>query len=107
MAENTEVINLKVPDIGRKSVVLGKILTNAQIHVAMDIIRDEEQSGNDRAPQRIADEVIRPILDSINRITGQANDPAYLGYAIAFALRPHLIGAGEDRLDCEDPSICE
>jgi hypothetical protein len=106
MAEQDNVITLKPPD-RRKTVVLGKILTNAQIHVAMDIIRDDEITGNDRAPERIAQEVILPILNSINKITGQENDPAYLGYAIAFALRPHLIRAGEDRLDCEDPSICE
>jgi hypothetical protein len=107
MAEQDNVITLKPPDIGRKSVVLGKILTNAQIHVAMDIIRDEEMTGNDRAPERIAHEVILPILHSINKITGQENDPAYLGYAIAFALRPHLIGAESDAFDCGDPSICE
>ena len=107
MAENEQVIPLRVPQVGRKNVILGKILTNSQIHKALDILRDEELTGNDRSPERMTDEIIRPLIPYINRVTGQENDPDYLGYAIAFALRPHIIGADTDRLDCEDPSICE
>jgi hypothetical protein len=63
-------------------VVLKDFLTDSEI---LECIRLREQHGSD-ATRLIAERIIAPNLERIDRSTGQDNDAMYLAYAVEYAL---------------------
>jgi hypothetical protein len=66
-----------------KTFAIGQILTPAEYKKAADLYRKCAVGSFNRA---CADEIIKPALARINRVTGQENDPSYLAYAVEYAL---------------------
>lgn len=65
-----------------KSITIGDILTNAEIERAMELYR--QYNGTGTFARRVAEEVIRPNMERINRNLGQENDPVFLAYAVEY-----------------------
>jgi hypothetical protein len=95
-----------------KTMKLGDVLTAEELKGAQDLFLEADSTGQSPA-HHIAEKIIKPNIERINRATGQENDPGYLGYAIEFAFRserPQLQSEGHfdaEGFDCEDPTVCE
>lgn len=66
-----------------KALPIGQILTQEEMKEALNLY---EKAENNRFAERCAAEIIRPVIDRINRDSGQENDPVYLAYCIEYAI---------------------
>jgi hypothetical protein len=66
-----------------KTLSIGQILTPAEMTKAIRLYKHCESY---QFAKRCADEIISPVLDRINKISGQENDPKYLAYCIEYAI---------------------
>ena len=66
-----------------KALSVGQILTTKEMKEALKLYKTAE-SG--RFAERCAAEIIRPLIERINKVSGQENDPKYLAYCIEYAL---------------------
>ena len=65
-----------------KTVTLRDFLTDREIIQAAQLWR---KPGGQTA-QRVANEIIRPNIDRINKALGQENDVMYLAYVVEYAI---------------------
>lgn len=66
-----------------KTLPLGSILTNKEMKEALKLYEKAEAG---RFAERCASEIIRPVIDRINKDSGQENDPKYLAYCVEYAI---------------------
>jgi len=59
-----------------KQITLGDILTDREILLAAKLLKAKE----------IAEQIIKPNIERINKKLGQENDPMYLGYLVEYAV---------------------
>lgn len=67
-----------------KTLHLGSILTNKEMKEALKLYKKAETH---QFAERCAAEIIRPIIERINKDLGQENDPLYLAYCVEYAIR--------------------
>ncbi len=88
------VVSTKLPlgaSADQKMVTLQEIFTPEDLGAAISIL--EECDGDAGvAVKRIQAEVIEPIIDHINTVTRQGNDPGYWTYALIFAIQQGATG---------------
>lgn len=70
--------------MGRK-VTISQFLTEEEVQRAMDMHKQTRDSPT-TLHRKLVDEIIKPNIRRINADLGQANDPAYLGYMLEYAL---------------------
>ena len=66
-----------------KTIPVGAILTQKEMKEALKLYDTAE---NHRFAERCAAEIIGPVIDRINKDSGQENDPRYLAYCIEYAI---------------------
>ena len=66
-----------------KTIPIGSILTNDEMKEALELY---DKSETHQFAERCAAEIIRPVIDRINKNSGQENDPKYLAYCIEYAI---------------------
>jgi hypothetical protein len=69
-----------------KQVRLGDFLTDEEIALAMQMWRGGWLADGKSYAQRVADKIIKPNMERINKALGQENDPIYLAYMVEYAL---------------------
>lgn len=65
-----------------KTLTLVQILTKEEMKEALALYGKCE---NHLFAERCAAEIIRPVIERINKSTGQENDPKYLAYCVEYA----------------------
>ena len=66
-----------------KTVKLDAIMNKTEMKAAIKLYKTAEHGT---FAERCAAEIIRPVLDRINKATGQENDAKYLAYCVEFAI---------------------
>lgn len=69
-----------------KTVTIETILTKAELNKAIKLYRSLSETERHKFAERCATEIIRPVIDRINKKLKQENDPRYLAYCIEYAL---------------------
>lgn len=75
-----------------KTIPIGAILTKKEMKEALKLYDTAE---NYTFAERCAAEIIAPVIDRINKDSGQENDPKYLAYCVEYSLlraKGHLHG---------------
>jgi len=67
----------------KKTLTIGSILTQKEMKEALKLHKKAETHN---FAERCAAEIIRPVIDRINKYTGQENDPLYLAYCVEYAI---------------------
>ncbi len=70
----------------QKMITIGEVFTPEDFVAAIKILEECDGEGAE-AVKRIQTEVIEPIIDHINTVTRQGNDPGYWTYALIFAIQ--------------------
>lgn len=70
-------------DVMVKTLPPGSILTQKEMKEAIKLYKKAETH---KFAERCAAEIIRPVIDRINKDSRQENDPLYLAYCVEFAL---------------------
>ena len=66
-----------------KTVKLDAIMTKTEMRAAIKLYEIAEDGT---FAERCAAEIIRPVLERINKATGQKNDAKYLAYCVEYAV---------------------
>lgn len=66
-----------------KTLPLGSILTKKEMKEALKLYK---QAETHKFAERCAAEIVRPVIERINKETGQENDPLYLAYCVEYAI---------------------
>jgi hypothetical protein len=69
-----------------KLIRLHDFLSEEEIMLAAQIWRGEWTTDGKTYAQRVADLIIKPNLERINKALGQENDPMYLAYCVEYVL---------------------
>lgn len=77
---------------------LDELFTEEELRKAAAIFAAPRIAGGPSTVSRIEDEVVRPIIDRINRVTGQENNARYMAYALEYAFTQFLTKTGESKL---------
>lgn len=72
------------------SIELGKLFTEADLIKAAKIVAKSEVH---LAAKELVEKVVKPRMADIDRVTGQANDPTYMGYLLYAAVTGALTGS--------------
>ena len=72
-----------------KTLKIGQILDGQEMNEALKLYKSCE---NHQFAERCAAEIIRPVLERINKVSGQENDPKYLAYCVEYAIMKSLNG---------------
>lgn len=73
-------------DEPKKSVRISDFLTDKEIVLAMQMWRGNWLKDGKTYVQRVADKIIIPNIERINKALGQENDPMYLAYCVEYVL---------------------
>ena len=65
---------------------LTDFLTDAEVMLAAQMWRGKWLEDGKTFAQRVADKLIIPNMDRINKALGQENDPMYLAYCVEYVL---------------------
>jgi hypothetical protein len=66
-----------------KTISVGEILNPKEMKEALKLYAKSETG---QFAERCAAEIIRPVIERINKSTGQKNDPKYLAYCVEYAI---------------------
>lgn len=65
------------------SIRIGDVFTKDDMNRAWDIFDEAE---HDVLLDRLENEIVKPAMPKINKVTGQENDSRYMTYALLFAI---------------------
>ena len=68
---------------------LGELFTKQEIKRAVTLFSTSPKSFH----RDCTEQIVRPALERINRVTGQNNDENYLAYVLEYAVQKHTPGA--------------
>lgn len=91
---------------GKDMLAIVDILTDDEGERCIKLYREVKTNSRNGAAMRLfahrcADEIIKSILDRINRKTGQDNDPVFVAYMIEFAI---MLALEDDAAPAESPA---
>jgi hypothetical protein len=64
---------------------LSEVFNDKQLSLLLNLYHEHKSDG--RFAHMAKYQVIDPAIDTINRLTGQPNDPMYLAYLVEFTFR--------------------
>jgi hypothetical protein len=66
-----------------KTIAIGELFTEAELKAATKLYGKCKPGEFNK---RVVEQIVKPALPRINKVTGQENDAQYWGYALEFAL---------------------
>src|SRR6516164_1419586 len=75
-----------------KSYSLGMLFTSEEFTALEKMWQERASHGEHRFAERVATEVVEPVIDRINAVTGQRNLPLYIAYMVEYLFNEYTTG---------------